>query len=76
MIFQLGYPLTMGYVSFIIYYHKIYAMLLHVQIAQTTFSIITYNTLTNEKAKDNYQTFGQLFEQVSKNWLIPTQRQR
>lgn len=46
------------------------------QIADTTFSMIAYNTLSHEKALGNYQTIGQLFEQVSKNWLTPTLMER
>ena len=46
------------------------------QIADTTFSLLAYNTLSHEKAINNYQTIGQLFEKASKNWLSPTLMQR
>src|SRR5690606_7197101 len=46
------------------------------QIADTTFTLMAYNALSHSKAIENYQSIGQLFEHISRNWLTPTLMER
>src|SRR5690625_2808 len=41
------------------------------QIADATLSLMAYNELSHQKAMNDYESIGHLFQEVSQDWLKP-----